>query len=553
MSALFLKIFNMSISASYLILAVLLARLLLKKAPKWINPALWAIVGLRLVCPFSLESALSLIPSAHTLPENIALSPSPAVNTGFQNIDQALNPILQQAATPQVGACVNPMQIYLSLAAWVWILGLSVMLLYTVISYFRLDLKMETAVRYWGNVYQSENADSPFVLGLFRPRIYLPFSLDEKTMEQVIAHEEAHIRRRDHWWKPLGFFMVSIHWFNPLIWLSYVLLCRDIELACDENVIRSLDRRQRADYSEALLVCSLHRRPISPCPLAFGEVGVKGRVKSILHYRKPGFWVLLLSLVVCMILAACFLTNPKDEETLPVESLPQETMTAPVRTETQPTEATTASTEWGYEADAAARGVWTTQPEEPYLAVYRVDPALGEVTEYIPLTADLVQTIQAQPLESLHRGYGFMAALCAESETTYYSESTGVPQLVLDMATVQCNYTFATPEDITTSIVEARFDCPWLEESLSAKEEDLPRLEQILKNAEFGYMGACGYGAYLHLTLADGNTLTVVKGTDGCDSIAFGSYGGYFLGDRENTEFWHIFGLDEENHLPLSD
>ena len=554
MTALFLKIFNMSVSASYLALAVLLARLVLKRAPKWVNAALWAIVGLRLLCPFSLESSLSLIPSAETVPQTIALSPAPALNTGFAELDQAINPALQQAAAPQVGASVNPMQIYLAIAAWIWVMGLAAMLLYTVISYFRLDLKMATAVRYWGNIYQSEQVDSPFVLGLFRPRIYLPYSLDEKTMEQVIAHEEAHIQRRDHWWKPLGFALVSIHWFNPLMWISYVLLCRDIELACDEKVIRTLSYRQRADYSQALLVCSLHHRPLSACPLAFGEVGVKDRVKSILRYRRPSFWILLLSLVVCLTLSLCFLTNPK-EETPPPETLPQaETVEPTTRTEPLPTEETpTVPTEMTYEADTAARGVLTAQPEEPYLAVYRIDPVYGELTEYIPLTGDLAQIIQTQPLKPLHRGYGFMAELCADSQRISYSEIEGIPQLVLDLAIAQCNYTFAAPEDIGT-IVEARFDCSWLEEpSIYAKEEDLPRLEQILKNATFGYIGACGYGAYLHLTMADGNTLTLVKGTDGCDSIAFGSWGGYFLGDAENTEFWHIFGLDEFEHLPLTD
>lgn len=345
---------------------------------------------------------------------------------------------------------------------------------------------------------------------------------------------------------------MSIHWFNPLMWVSYVLLCRDIELACDEKVIRSLDRRQRADYSEALLVCSLHRRPISPCPLAFGEVGVKERVKSILRYRKPGFWVLLLSLVVCLVLSLCFLTNPKEEEALPVETLPQATLETPVRTETQPTEiATTAPTEMTYEADAAARGVLTSPPEEPYLAVYRVDPVYGELTEYISLTEDLVATILSQPMETLPEGHGFEATLYTDSERYYYADFRGVPQLVLDLAIAQCNYTFATPEDIGT-IVKAQLDCPWLETSIFADEKDLPQLEEILKNAAYGYISACGYGAYLHLTMADGNTLTLVKGTDGCDSIAFGSWGGYFLGDPENTQFWHIFGLDETEHLPLN-
>lgn len=549
MTDLFLDLFNRSISASYLILAVLLARQLLKKAPKWVNVALWAIVGLRLLCPVSLESGLSLIPSARTVPETIALSPAPTVDTGFAGLDQVINPALTQAAAPQVGASVNPMQIYLSVAAWVWVMGLAGMLLYTVISYFRLDLKMETAVRYWGNVYQSEVVDSPFVLGLFRPRIYLPFTLDEKTMEHVIAHEQAHIRRKDHWWKPLGFLLVSIHWFNPLVWLSYVLLCRDIELACDEKVIRSLTYPQRADYSQALLVCSLHRRPISACPLSFGEVGVKDRVKSILHYRKPTVWILVVSALVCGLIALCFLTDPKEapkEDPQPTA----ETTLLPTRATTTPQE-TTAPPELTYEANAAQRGVLLAPPEKPYLAVYRVDPVYGELTEYIPLTEDLAATIQAEPMNPLHRGYGFAATLYTQAGDTYYSEIDGIPQTVLDMAVAQCNYTFATPENIG-SIAEARFDCPWLDGPVYADKKDLPRLEEILKNAELGYMGSCGYGAFLHLTLEDGSSLTLTKGTDECDSIAFGSWGGYFLGDSENTEFWNIFGLDEIGHLPLT-
>lgn len=548
MTSLFVKVFNLSISASYLILAVLVARVLLKKAPKWVNVVLWAVVAIRLLCPVSLESALSLIPSAQTVPETIALSPAPALDTGFAGLDQVVNPALSQAAAPQVGASVNPMQIYLAVAAWVWVMGLCVMLLYTVISYFRLDVKMETAVRYWGNVYQSEAVDSPFVLGLFRPRIYLPYSLDDKTMEHVIAHEQAHIQRRDHWWKPLGFCLVSIHWFNPLVWLSYVLLCRDIELACDEKVIRSLTYPQRAEYSQALLVCSLHRRPISACPLAFGEVGVKDRVKSILHYRKPTVWILVVSTLVCILLAVCFLTDPKE--------VPLEDSSAPT-TETQVTPSTatipeaTAPQVPTYEADAAARGVFTAPPEKPYLAVYRVDPVYGELTEYISLTEDLAATIQAEPLNPLHRGYGFAATLYTQAEDTIYTEIDGVPQTVLDMAIAQCNYTFATPEDIGT-IAEARLDCPWLDGSFFADKKDLPQLEEILKNAAYGYMGSCGYGAYLHLTMTDGSTITLVKGTDECDSIAFGSWGGYFLGEPENVQFWRIFGLDAQEHLPLN-
>lgn len=709
MSRIFLRIFNTSVSASYLVLAVLIARLVLKKAPKWVRVLLWAVVGLRLVCPFTLESALSLIPSAHTLPQTIALSPTPAIDSGFPAINNAVNPALQTFAAPQAGASVNPMQIYLSIAAWIWMMGFAAMLLYTLISYFRLEVRLDTAVRYRDNIFQSEYVDSPFVLGLFRPRIYLPYSLADKTMACVIAHEQAHIQRRDFWWKPLGFLLLSIHWFNPVMWLSYSLLCRDIELACDEKVIRGLTYRQRADYSQALLDCSLHRKPISACPLAFGEVGVKARIQSILHYRKPTVWLLAVSVVVCAVLALCFLTDPKEEpspspeasqsgeeaatstagsaeaspEALSLSDLayylelafPQKTfqpmdsaLEGAMLTEyrdhldgyltlaRQSADGTdayilglygeiepTAGPLYGslsdytqllpdgrilhypppetqekireleeflasmalsgaapadipagywitdyqlnvinrgglilitppdntcnfsqiatnyltsaqgkiYIADAAARGVSLTQPKTPYLQVFLVHPIFGETNEYLPLTDDLTRAILAQPLERLPAGHGFAATLHTDSGQEWFSEQSGVPQTVLDIVVAQCGYTFATPADITGTIVEARFDCPWLDQPRYAKQEDLPKLEQMLKNAEFGYMGACGYGAFLHLKLSDGKELTVVKGTDGCDSIAFGSYGGYFLGDANNTLFWNLFGLDESSHLPL--
>ena len=180
-------------------------------------------------------------------------------------------------------------------------------------SYWRLRRKVCEAVILRGNIYQSEKVGSPFVLGIIRPKIYLPYHMDSREMDHVIAHEQTHIRRRDHWWKPLGFLLLTIHWFNPLMWLSYVLLCRDIELACDEKVIREMGNEQRADYTQALVACSVGRRVIAACPLAFGEVGVKERVKSVMNYKKPAFWIVLASVIVCAAAAVCFLTNPKSE------------------------------------------------------------------------------------------------------------------------------------------------------------------------------------------------------------------------------------------------
>ena len=311
MNECFLNIINMSISASWLVLAVLLLRFVLRKAPKWVNVLLWGIVAVRLLCPFSFESALSLIPSAETIPLNIGMDATPTINSGINAINNAVNPIISQSNTPMAGASVNPLQITIGILEYIWVFGMIALALYTAISYWRLRRKVDTAVRYKDNIFQSENVSSPFVLGIIKPRIYLPFNMNVQDLEHVVAHEQAHIRRKDHWWKPLGFLLLTIHWFNPLMWLAYVLLCRDIELACDEKVIKELGNEQRADYTQALVACSVNRRMIAACPLAFGKVGVKERVKSVMNYKKPAFWIVVLAVIACVVVAVCFLTNPK--------------------------------------------------------------------------------------------------------------------------------------------------------------------------------------------------------------------------------------------------
>ena len=313
MNELFLKIINMSISASWLVLAVLILRFVLKKAPKWINVLLWGIVAIRLICPFSFESPLSLIPSAETIPLNIGMDSTPTINSGISAINNAVNPIISQFNTPMAGASINPLQITIGIYEYIWIFGMIALALYTAISYWRLHRKVDTAVRYKDNIFQSENVSSPFVFGIIKPRIYLPFKMNGQDLEHVVAHEHAHIRRKDHWWKPFGFLLLTIHWFNPLMWMAYVLLCRDIELACDEKVIKELGNEQRGDYTQALVACSVNRRMIVACPLAFGEVSVKERVKSVMNYKKPAFWVIIISVIVCVGVAVCFLTNPKQD------------------------------------------------------------------------------------------------------------------------------------------------------------------------------------------------------------------------------------------------
>lgn len=314
MAEVFQKLLNMSIAAGWLILAVVVLRFVLKKAPKRFVLLLWAVVGLRLALPWSIESALSLIPSAETLPQGIMLERTPELNTGITALNNAINPGFTQAFMPETGSSANPLQVLLPIASALWLAVSVLMLLWALLSYMRLRHSVAEAVRVEGNVYECEKVASPFVLGLFRPRIYLPLGLSDGARTQVLAHEQAHIARGDHIIKPLGWLILSAHWYNPLVWLAYALFCRDIELACDERVIRSMPAAGRADYSQALLDLSRPRHSVGACPLAFGEASVKGRVKSVLSYKKPAFWLVVLAIVVCIGAAVCFLTDPKAKE-----------------------------------------------------------------------------------------------------------------------------------------------------------------------------------------------------------------------------------------------
>ncbi len=311
MSGLFLKIMNMSIAATWLILAVVLTRALLKKAPKWITCLLWALVAFRLICPISFESVLSVVPSRETIPADIAVRPDPGIDSGIAVVNRAVNPVISQSLAPAAEIGANPMRGIVSAASIVWAVGAAIMLVYALISYLRLKGTLGASVPLEKGLAACDEVKSPFILGLFKPMIYVPSSMSGQTLENVLRHERAHIKRLDHWWKPLGFLLLSIYWFNPLCWAAYILLCRDIELACDEKVIRDMDGSDIASYSQALLDCSLPRKRIAACPLAFGEVGVKERVKGVLSYKKPAFWIIMISVAACAVLAACLMTDPK--------------------------------------------------------------------------------------------------------------------------------------------------------------------------------------------------------------------------------------------------
>ena len=362
MAAIFLKLLNMSIAAGWLILAVLVLRLFLKKAPKWVSCLLWAIVAVRLVCPFSLESGWSLIPSAETVVSNVEqndvvqdkvvhnaqngavqdnavqngavkndvshddgvqnaqgdLQTSvPVIHSGVTVIDRTVNSVLSEsfaADSAESGTGSNLWHNWTRIGAVVWLSAAGCILLYALISFLRLKRRVKASIQMRDNVYVCDEIPSPFILGIIKPHVYLPSGMDSETEKYVIAHEYTHLRRHDHWWKPFGYILLAVYWFHPLSWIAYILFCRDIELACDEKAVRTMERKDKALYAQALLDCSFPRRMVVACPLAFGEIGVKERVKAVLHYKRPAFWIIIVAMIACAAVAVCFLTDPKEAE-----------------------------------------------------------------------------------------------------------------------------------------------------------------------------------------------------------------------------------------------
>lgn len=319
----FLKLFNMSIAAGWLILAVIALRVLLRKAPRRLLCMLWAIAAVRLVCPFFPESPLSLIPSAETLsPYTVQFAGTPAINSGVPLINNALNPVIGEAFSPSPGASVNPLYVLTFFAAVLWAAGLCVLLVFALINFLLLLRRVREAVPFKSNVWLCDSVRSPFILGIIRPRIYLSSGAAKEQISYILAHEQAHLTRRDHWWKLLGYLLLAVYWFHPLMWTAYVLFCRDIELACDEKVIKDMSMSEKKAYSAALADCSTPGRPVFACPPAFGEIGVKKRIKTILSYRKPAVWIAAAAIIVCAAVALCFLTNPITCKTPAYRTLP---------------------------------------------------------------------------------------------------------------------------------------------------------------------------------------------------------------------------------------
>ena len=315
METLFLRILNMSITAGWIVPAVIILRLILRKAPKWISCLLWALVGVRLVLPFSIESVLSLIPSKETIPPEIITSSAPVIHSGINYFNHTVNPIISDALAPDPVKGTAPVVTIVGIATLVWLVGILAMLGYSAASYLKIRKRVKVSIKAENNIYICDSINTPFIFGIINPKIYLPSTLSKEDSQYVLAHERAHLKRRDHLIKPFGFLLLSVYWFNPVLWLGYILLCRDIELACDEKVMKNSDIENKKSYSTALLNCSIPRKLISSCPLAFGEVGVKKRIKKVLNYKKPAFWIIVVALIISIVASVCLLTNPVEDST----------------------------------------------------------------------------------------------------------------------------------------------------------------------------------------------------------------------------------------------
>ena len=305
MESLFIKLINLSIYASILVAVVLLLRLVSRRSPKWVICLIWALVGIRLVVPFSIQSSFSLLPQSEPVSSTALFK--------TVSLSQAQEGIVSSGAASVTEASRSGISSVFHILSYIWLFGVILMLLYGVISYIVLRKTLRTATLYDDGIRQSEKVDSPFVLGFLRPTIYIPYTLFGKDLEYVLSHEKTHIRRKDHLWKPAGFLLLSVYWFNPAIWLAYAALSKDIELACDESVIRSLDKDERKNYSRALLNLSIRQKLITACPVAFGKTAVRNRVDHVMNYKKPALWSVVIMIACCVAVGICFMTEPKKQ------------------------------------------------------------------------------------------------------------------------------------------------------------------------------------------------------------------------------------------------
>ena len=584
MGAVFLKVLNMSITAGWFILAVLCIRLLFRKIPKWMNCLLWGVVAIRLICPFSIESPFSILSSTEPIKSSAVVEGEvrndiPSIDSRLTIVQNTINPMLTETFAYNESDSVAPLQVVTFAAGLVWCCGMVLLIICAMGSVVKLHKLVNEAVCVRENIYICDAVKSPFILGIFRPRIYFSSALREREMDYILAHESAHLKRKDHWWKALGYLLLCIHWFNPLCWVAYSLLCKDIELACDEKAAKNMTFHEKKEYAKVLLSCAGQRSLVMVCPLAFGEVGVKERVKSVLNYKKPTVWIMMATAAVFVILAVCFLTNPtKGDVELqnPIDENKDvyESVNSP-STEQMPSE------EMQEENDTIQNIMLYAQPESDKVCI-KVQPAMiAEYAYYYYIPTDKDQEwlsaqvealdLEGQPFDKRWEGhkekgwqiiYNDMEIRVFEGGYLYYTydDEKGLkecfieaPKLCDDIQTMLTeeigyqNYDVSDIKDIVSAKLDVKsmFTGGKLYSQTITDDKTLQKFEAWFRNAEYMYGGTeCGTQcACLELILANGDVVKLSMATDSCPNFHIGgvAYDYRPVTDWNNSEFYKCF------------
>ena len=584
MGAVFLKVLNMSITAGWFILAVLCIRLLFRKIPKWMNCLLWGVVAIRLICPFSIESPFSILSSTEPIKSSAVVEGEvrndiPSIDSRLTIVQNTINPMLTETFAYNESDSVAPLQVVTFAAGLVWCCGMVLLIICAMGSVVKLHKLVNEAVCVRENIYICDAVKSPFILGIFRPRIYFSSALREREMDYILAHESAHLKRKDHWWKALGYLLLCIHWFNPLCWMAYSLLCKDIELACDEKAAKNMTFHEKKEYAKVLLSCAGQRSLVMVCPLAFGEVGVKERVKSVLNYKKPTVWIMMATAAVFVILAVCFLTNPtKGDVELqnPIDENKDvyESVNSP-STEQMPSE------EMQEENDTIQNIMLYEQPESDKVCI-KVQPSMIKEYAYyyyIPTDKDqewLSAQVEALDLEGQPFGrrweghkekgwqiiYNDMEIRVFEGGYLYYTydDEKGLkecfieaPKLCDDIQTMLTeeigyqNYDVSDIKDIVSAKLDVKsmFTGGKLYSQTITDDKTLQKFEAWFRNAEYMYGGTeCGTQcACLELILANGDVVKLSMATDSCPNFHINgvAYDYRPVSDWNNSEFYKCF------------
>ena len=584
MGAVFLKVLNMSITAGWFILAVLCIRLLFRKIPKWMNCLLWGVVAIRLICPFSIESPFSILSSTEPIKSSAVVEGEvrndiPSIDSRLTIVQNTINPMLTETFAYNESDSVAPLQVVTFAAGLVWCCGMVLLIICAMGSVVKLHKLVNEAVCVRENIYICDAVKSPFILGIFRPRIYFSSALREREMDYILAHESAHLKRKDHWWKALGYLLLCIHWFNPLCWVAYSLLCKDIELACDEKAAKNMIFHEKKEYAKVLLSCAGQRSLVMVCPLAFGEVGVKERVKSVLNYKKPTVWIMMATAAVFVILAVCFLTNPtKGDVELqnPIDENKDvyESVNSP-STEQMPSE------EMQEENDTIQNIMLYEQPESDKVCI-KVQPAMiAEYAYYYYIPTDKDQEwlsaqvealdLEGQPFDKRWEGhkekgwqiiYNDMEIRVFEGGYLYYTydDEKGLkecfieaPKLCDDIQTMLTeeigyqNYDVSDIKDIVSAKLDVKsmFTGGKLYSQTITDDKTLQKFEAWFRNAEYMYGGTeCGTQcACLELILANGDVVKLSMATDSCPNFHIGgvAYDYRPVTDWNNSEFYKCF------------